>query len=57
MLNQIKRLWVDKGLDDKDFTAQEQKLNSALQHLKEAADNLSKASAVLIDVIQKRGEN
>lgn len=54
MLNQIRRLWADKGLDDRDFTAQEQKLNSALQHLKEAADNLSKASAVLIDVIQKK---
>lgn len=52
MLNQIRRLWADNGVNDKDFTSQENKLKEALQHLKECADNLSKASSMLIDVIK-----
>ena len=51
MLNQLRRIWNDTGKDDKDFTPQEERLKSALTHLKEAADSLSKASSVLIDVI------
>lgn len=48
-------MWADDGRGDKDFTPQEQKLKDALTHLKEAANSLSKASEVLIDVIQTRG--
>lgn len=51
MLNQLRRIWNDTGSNDKDFTPQEEKLKNALTHLKEAADSLSKASSVLIDVI------
>lgn len=51
MLNQIKRLWGDNGANDKDFSPQEERLKNALLHLKQAADSLSKASTVLIDVI------
>jgi hypothetical protein len=51
VIRQIKRLWTDDGINDKDFTSQEKKLREALQHLKDAADNLSKASQMLIDVI------
>lgn len=51
MLNQLRRIWSDNGSNDKDFTPQEERLKKALTHLKEAADLLSKASAVLIDEI------
>lgn len=55
MFNQIRRLWTDDGSNDRDFTPQEQKLKDALIHLKEAANSLSKASEVLIDVINTKG--
>ncbi len=55
MINQIRRLWADKGEKDVDFTVQETKLHTALQHLKKAADDLSRASEVLIEVIKERG--
>lgn len=55
MFNQIKRLWSDDGHNDRDFTPQEQRLKDALLHLKEAADSLSKASEVLLDVINSKG--
>lgn len=54
MLNQIRRLWADNGSNDRDFTSQEKQLKEALSHLKEAADNLSRASTVLIDVINSK---
>lgn len=56
MFNQIRRMWADDGRNDRDFTPQEQRLKNALKHLKEAADSLSKASEVLIDVINSRGD-
>lgn len=55
MFNQIRRIWADTGSADKDFTPQELKLKNALLHLKEAADSLSKASEVLLDVINTKG--
>lgn len=55
MFNQIRRIWADNGSGDKDFTPQEEKLKNALLHLKEAADSLSKASTVLLDVINAKG--
>jgi hypothetical protein len=54
MLNQIRRLWTDKGHDDKDFTDQEIRLHDALEHLKVAADSLSKASQTLMDVLHSK---
>lgn len=55
MFNQIRRIWADNGSEDKDFTPQEVKLKDALTHLKEAADSLSRASEVLLDVIRTKG--
>jgi hypothetical protein len=54
MLNQFARLWTDKGRDDKDFTMQELKLKQALTDFKSAADQLSRASAALLDLINSR---
>lgn len=55
MFNQLRRIWADTGSGDKDFTPQEQKLKNALTHLKEAADSLSKASELLLHVIETKG--
>lgn len=55
MFNQIRRFWADTGSEDKDFSLQEQKLNDALVHLREAADSLSRASNVLLEVIRTKG--
>lgn len=54
MLNQIRRLWADNGGSDKDFSDQEKKLQDALEHLKLAADSLSRASQTLLDVIHSK---
>lgn len=51
MLNQIRRIWADKGNNDKDFTVEELKLKEALNTLKSAADDLSKASSSLLDML------
>jgi hypothetical protein len=51
MLNQFKRLWGDSGQNDKDFAPQETQLRQALTELKRSADNLSKASTVLLDLL------
>lgn len=51
MLNQFRRLWGDNGKNDKDFTAEELKLKNALTDLKNSADQLSRASTVLLDLI------
>lgn len=54
MLNQIRRIWADKGKDDKDFTEEERQLKQALLELKSASDTLSKASITLLDLIHSR---
>lgn len=55
MLNQFKRIWADKGKNDKDFTPQELKLKEALMEVKRASDQLSRASTILLDLINSRG--
>lgn len=55
MFNQLRRIWADTGTEDKDFTPQELKLKDALKHLKEASDNLSRASELLLHVIETKG--
>jgi hypothetical protein len=55
MINQFRRLWADNGKNDKDFTDQETKLRHALQHLKSAADSLSRAAQTLSDVLNAKG--
>lgn len=54
MLNQIKRLWTDDGRSDKDFSDQERRLKVALEHLRDAANSLSRASEQLLSVIRER---
>lgn len=51
MLNQFRRLWGDNGKNDKDFSPEEDKLRAALNELKRSADQLSKASTVLLDLL------
>lgn len=51
MLNQFKRLWGDNGKNDKDFSGQELELREALMELKRSADQLSRASTVLLDLL------
>lgn len=51
MLNQFRRLWGDNGKNDKDFAPEENKLRVALLDLKRSADQLSKASTVLLDLL------
>lgn len=54
MLNQIKRIWTDKGKNDKDFTLEELKLKQALSTLRTAADDLSRASSALLDMLYSK---
>jgi hypothetical protein len=53
MFSQLRRIWNDDGRNDKDFTPQELRLKNALKHLKDAADNLSRATEDLLYVINK----
>jgi hypothetical protein len=55
MFNQIRRIWADTGSADRDFTPQEEKLKDALLHLQQSADSLSKASQMLLHVINSKG--
>ena len=57
MFNQIMRIWSDRGQNDKDFSVQEERLREALEHLKNAAASLSKASEHLLFVIKTKGLN
>ncbi len=53
MLNQFRRIWADKGMDDKDFSSQEAQLRNALEHMRDAAHSLGRASEMLLEVINK----
>lgn len=55
MFNQIRRIWADTGSNDKDFSPQEEKLKVALEHLKEASTQMSKAADLLLHVLQTKG--
>ena len=54
MINQIRRIWADNGANDKDFTIQEEQLRSALEHLRDAAHSLGRATETLLDVINAK---
>jgi len=54
MINQIRRIWADKGANDKDFSLQESQLRTALEHLRDAANSLGRASEMLLDVINSK---
>ena len=42
--SQFRRLYDDKGVDDHDFSDQEERLRIAQDYLKEATDNLIRSS-------------
>jgi len=54
MINQIRRIWADNGSDDKDFSVQESQLRTALEHLRDAAHSLGRATETLLDVINSK---
>ncbi len=47
VINQFRRLYDDKGLDDHDFTNQEERLRIAQENLNAATDDLVRASELL----------
>lgn len=51
VLNQFKRLYNDKGQNDKNFNVQESRYREALSNLKAATDNLIRTSQTLSDVL------
>jgi len=54
MINQIRRIWADNGSEDKDFSVQESQLRTALEHLRDAAHSLGRATETLLDVIHSK---
>ena len=46
-LNQFRRLYDDRGINDKDFTKEEQKLKEATERLVDATNELTKSSEKL----------
>lgn len=52
ILNNIRRMFVDDGRNDRAFGDREQKLQEAQKHLLEAADGLKRAASILADVIR-----
>lgn len=54
ILNNIRRMFVDDGRNDRAFEDREQALQEAHKHLLEAADGLKRAAAILADVIRLR---
>lgn len=53
-MNQFRRIFVDDGRDDKDFTVQEERLREAHRFLTDAAKGLTKAADLLSDVIRSQ---
>ncbi|MGY3278103.1 hypothetical protein [Bradyrhizobium sp. S3.7.6] len=54
ILNNIRRAFNDDGRNDRDFSVQEQRLQEVQKHLQEAADGLTRAAAILSDLIRLR---
>ncbi|WP_157784054.1 hypothetical protein [Bradyrhizobium yuanmingense] len=54
ILNNLRRIFVDDGRDDRDFTERERQLQEVHKHLLEAADGLARAASILADVIRLR---
>lgn len=54
MLSQLRRLWNDDGRSDKDFSSEEMLLKAALNDLKDGADQLSRASTALLDILHAK---
>lgn len=54
IFNNFRRMFVDDGRGDRDFTDQERRLQEMQQHLKDAAAGLTKAAEILSDLIKAR---
>lgn len=54
ILNNIRRIFVDNGQNDRDFSAQETRLQSARAALVSEADELKRAAELLADIIKAR---
>lgn len=52
--NQFRRIFVDDGRGDKDFTDQEARLREAQKYLTDAAEGLTKAANILADLLKLR---
>ena len=54
ILNNIRRIFVDDGRNDRDFTAHESRLQTARAALLVEADELKRAAELLADIIKAR---
>lgn len=54
ILNNFRRMFLDDGRDDRDFSGQEKRLQEAQKYLREATDGLTKAAGILSDLIKLR---
>ena len=54
IIRQIQRILNDDGRMDRDFSAQEESLNRAKDHLRHAAEELVKAANLLSDFLRMR---
>lgn len=54
IISQFRRIFADDGRGDRDFTAQEERLVQARQHLLDAAQQLVSAADLLSDFLKSR---
>ncbi len=54
ILNNVRRIFVDDGRNDKDFSPQEERLRTARVSLLAEADELKRAAESLADIIRMR---
>ena len=55
VVNQLRRIWTDNGTSDRDYHDQECRLHEAQKSLYEAADEVTKASELLRDLLKIKG--
>jgi hypothetical protein len=55
VVNQIRRIFSDNGSGDRDYSVQEGRLRAAEKNLIDAADELTKASEALTDLLKSKG--
>lgn len=55
VINQVRRIFADNGSGDRDFSSQEARLIEAQQRVVDAANELTKASEILTDLLKSKG--
>jgi len=55
VINQVRRIFADNGSGDMDYSAQEARLREAQQSVVDAANELTKASEILTDLLKSKG--